>query len=280
MERLERSWRLVKASAAVLQADVELLVFPALASIASLLVVLSFAAPLVLGGMFDRLVTGGRVGPAAALIGFTFYFVQYFITIFANSALIGAAMIRLDGGNPSVGDGLRVAGSRLVPILGWTALAATVGMVLRSASRRGQGIGRVLFGLVGVAWSVATFLVVPVVVVEGLGPIDAVRRSVELLKRTWGEQLSGTIGLWLVFRIATVILLVVTVPAVVLAAQHQAWAVMAAIVGVAVVGMIALNLVGTALSAVFAAAVYRFAARGAGDGPISAELVQGAFTPR
>ncbi len=280
MESLNRSWRLVKASAAVLRADVELLVFPVLASIASLLVVLSFAAPLVLGGVFDRLVTGGRVGLASAVIGFTFYFIQFFITIFANSALIGAAMIRLDGGNPTVGDGFRAAMSRIVPILGWTAVAATVGLVLKSASRRGRGIGRMLFGLVGVAWSVATFLVVPVVVVEGLGPIDAVKRSVELLKRTWGEQLAGTVGLWLVFRIATVALIVVAVPGIVLAVQHEAWPVLAVVVGVLVVGLIAVNLVGTALSAVYAAAVYRFAAKGTAEGPFSAELVRGAFQSR
>jgi hypothetical protein len=105
---------------------------------------------------------------------FAFYLVQYFVMFFFNSALVGAAMIRLDGGDPTVGDGLRIARGKWLQILGYAAIAATVGMALRAVEQRAGFIGRIVVGLVGVAWTLATFLTVPVLVARDIGPIDAV----------------------------------------------------------------------------------------------------------
>jgi hypothetical protein len=103
-----------------------------------------------------------------------FYVVQYFVIFFCNTALVGAAMIRLRGGDPTVGDGFRIAVSRIQPILGYALIAATVGMVLRAISERSGLLGRLVIASVGLAWNLATYLVVPVLVVEDVGPIEAV----------------------------------------------------------------------------------------------------------
>ena len=134
-ERFSRSWGLIKASAGVLAQDKELLVFPLLSAICALVVAAAFVLPALGLGALDGLGNGG-VPLATYLLAFLFYLAQYFVIFFFNSALVGAAMIRLDGGDPTLRDGLRIAAGKALPILGYAAIAATVGMVLRALQGR------------------------------------------------------------------------------------------------------------------------------------------------
>ena len=197
-ERFSRSWGLIKASAGVLAKDKELLVFPLLSAICTLIVAAAFLLPAFGLGALDGLREGG-MSVTAYVFAFLFYLVQYFVIFFFNSALVGAAMIRLDGGDPTLSDGLRIASSKALPILGYAAIAATVGMILRAIQERAGFLGKLVAGFLGVAWTLASFLVVPVLVSRNIGPIDAVKESAVLLKKTWGENLIGQGGVGLVF---------------------------------------------------------------------------------
>ena len=107
MGKIARSWELVKASWAVLQADKELIVFPILSTIAVCLVMVSFAVPMFLAGMFEAgFAPAGGLPILGTFLGFVFYVLQYTIIFYCNSALVGAAMIRLKGGDPTLRDGL------------------------------------------------------------------------------------------------------------------------------------------------------------------------------
>jgi len=277
MGRIARSWELVKASWAVLQADKELLVFPVMSSIAVLIVTATFAVPMFLTGIFER--GGGVAGELpilGILLGFAFYVVQYTIVFYCNSALVGAAMIRLKGGDPTLGDGFRIANERFGSILGYALVAATVGVILRSIAQRGV-VGRLVSTFVGLGWNVATFLAVPVLVVEGVGPIDAVKRSTQLLKKTWGEQIAGNLGIGAAFGLITIAWVLLFAGALTLAIATHAVAIIAAVVGVFILGAILLGLVGSALSAIYTAAVYRYATEGDTGVLFDAQLVRGAF---
>ena len=129
MDRIRNSWELVKASAGVLQADKELIVFPVVSSLALLLVTATFAIPFLLSSLFDSIIAGeSRV--LGFIVPFAFYLVQYFVIIFSNTALVGAAMIRLEGGDPTLADGFRIAWERVGNIFGYALVSATVGMIL------------------------------------------------------------------------------------------------------------------------------------------------------
>lgn len=280
-ERLARSWELTKASLAVLSADKELLVYPLLSGLASMLVLATFAIPALLAGIGDRLASGedgARV--LGTIVAFAFYVTQYFVILFCNTALVGAAMIRLRGGDPTVGDGFRVAFARLGTILGYAVVSATVGMLLRALARRGGALGRIASSMFGLAWGLATFLVVPVLVVEDVGPVEAVRRSAAYLKRTWGEQLAGNLGMGAVFGVAALVVGLAGVAGLVAAAAMGS-GVLAAVVAVAmVVAFVALSLVSSALAGIYSAAVYRYAADGNAGGFFPERLVKDAFASR
>jgi hypothetical protein len=274
--RFSRSWALIKASGEVLRQDKELLLFPFFSAIATLLVSASFILPLVLTGALEETSSQGGKGPVYVL-AFLFYLVQYFIIFFFNSALVGAAMIRLDGGDPTVRDGLRIAGSRVVQILGYAAIAATVGLILRIIEERAGFIGRWIAGLLGVAFTVATFLTVPILVSRDIGPMDAVKESAALLKKTWGENIIGNAGMGLVFFLFYLGVIGVGLVFVFGAAQTGNGIVLALVVVIAVLAFIGLALVQAALQGVYSAALYRYASDGNVGESFSGALLGEAF---
>lgn len=274
-DRISRSWTLVKASASVLRSDKELLLFPVISSIATLLVAATFLVPVI--GL--RLFEGGEIGPLGAVLGLLFYLAQYFVIFFFNTALVGAAMIRLEGGDPTVADGLRIARSRLGAILGYAVIAATAGIVLKLLGERAGVVGKIIINLVGMAWTLATFLVVPVLVARDVGPMDAVRESVQLLKRTWGENVVGNLGIGAAFGLITALVVVLAMGLTFGAALvgGAALAITAGALGLLAIALVAV--VQAALSGIYSAALYRYAVDGqapAGFG--GGELAQ-AFRP-
>lgn len=269
-QTIGRTWELIKMSWAVLKKDRELVLFPVMSTVA--LVIL---AGLMMGvgagvGTVDRLAGTGASEVDIVLLAVT-YFLLAFVVIYFNSALIGAAMIRLAGGDPTVGDGLRMANKRLPQILGWALISATVGLilqVLRSQSRDNM-LGQIVLSLVGGVWAYLTYFVVPIVVAEGLGPIAAIRSSGSLFKRTWGEQVTSNIGFGILGFIAA---LIGALPAILVASVSLPAGIA---VGIVTVGL-ALAIV-TALEGIFKAALYGYVADGRVPEDFTRDSLAGAY---
>ncbi|MGD2253259.1 MAG: DUF6159 family protein [Anaerolineales bacterium] len=283
LARLQNSWELVKESLNVLRADKELLIYPILSAIGVLVVSVSFFVPAILSGILGVSISGESTGFTFVgfIVTFLFYFTQFFVITFFNTALVGAAMIRLRGGDPTVRDGFNVAFSRIGTILGYTAIASTVGMILRAISERSEGLGRIAVGLVGMVWNLAIFLAVPVLAVEGVGPLEAVKRSAMLLKKTWGEQIVGNLGIGVVFGAITFGMFVVIIGGgIALSIALKSGFIMIPAVLLMILGGVLLSLLSSALNGIYSAAVYRYAAEGETGEFFSPELVQGAFRPK
>jgi hypothetical protein len=266
MGKFSRTFSLMRASWEVLKQDKELLFFPLLSAIGCVLVLASFAAPILAltdwqaagesmaAGTAEALsVSDGKVSAdqIMQMLGlFLFYCCNYFVIIFFNAGLIACAEIRMEGGDPTVGDGLRAAWSRLPAILGWAVLAATVGLVLRMIEERSNLVGKIVAGLLGMAWSITSFLVVPILVIENEGPLSALQRSASMLKRTWGEQIIGNFSFGLIFIVLALPLALLLFTGI--AAQSVA------LVVVSVIGFIVIALAQSALQGIFQAALYLY----------------------
>jgi hypothetical protein len=275
-DRFARSWALAKASASVLQSDKELLLFPVISSIATLLVTATFIIPLFAMGVFEG---GGRMGPGSFILGYVFYVCQYFVIFFFNTALVGAAMIRLEGGDPTVADGLAIAKSKIGAILGYAAIAATVGIILRAIEERAGFIGQIVVAMIGTAWTIATALVVPVLVAQDVGPVEAVKESVVLLKKTWGENIIGAGGIGLVFGLIIFSTMVVGAIVSIAATAISGW--LALGLGIlTIVAVLVLGVVQAALAGIYSAALYRYAVDGQAPVGFQTDALQLAFKPK
>jgi hypothetical protein len=283
LELLQQSW-------SVLKKDKELLVFPALSGIACLLVAATFVLPfLVAPGLVDTMF---GVNPQAAqpnpnadvvrqvlwvVLTFLFYFLNYFVIVFFNTALVSCAIIRFRGGDPTVMDGLQAAGARLPQIAAWALLAATVGIILRAIEERAGAVGKIVTGILGLVWSVVTYLVVPVLAVEKLGPIEALKRSSQLLLNCWGEGLVGNLGLRLIG-----FLLMLPGFFVILLAVYAGFATQSLIVGIGlglsgVIYLVILSIVLSALEQIFVAGLYIYAAEHRVPDGFDEDLLRTAF---
>lgn len=256
-ETIGRTWELIKMSWSVLKKDRELAAFPIMsAGAVGILAGLMFGIGSGLGTV-DRLaetdptLTGSDIGLLAVT-----YFLLAFIVIYFNSALVGAAMVRLGGGDPTIGDGLRLANRRLAQIAGWALISATVGLLLQALRSRSRDnlFGQIILSLIGGVWAYLTYFVVPVLVAEGLGPIAAIRRSGSLFKRTWGDQVISNVGFGI---LAVVAILIGALPAILVGMVSVPTGIA---VGVVTVGM-GLAIV-TALEGIFKAALYGYVADG------------------
>lgn len=253
IEKFSRSWELVKASAAVLRSDKELMLFPLISGAATLLVLATFVSTVVGWRVFEH-----GFGVSGVVWMFLFYFCQYSVIVFFNCALVGAAMIRLEGGDPTLADGFGAAKSRLPAILGYAAIAATVGLVLKRLKDDNHVLLRLLGGGLGTAWTLATFLVVPVLVSQAVTPVEALKRSMRLLKRTWGENAIGNVGMGLAFGLIAFAVIAVGVLFVWVAAHFSPMA--AVTIGVLFAGaLLLMGVYQAALSGIYSAALYRYA---------------------
>jgi hypothetical protein len=272
-----RSLALIRASFGVLMADRELLVLPLISAVASLIVGAGFVLPLVGNDAFRALADQENPSLPAWFSGWTFlfYFVQYFVIIFFNTALVGAAIARLSGGDPTVRSALALATVRIGPILGYALISATIGVALRWVGEKLGFVGRIIEGTLGLAWTVATFLVVPVLAAEGVGPIKAIERSGALLHETWGQNIVGTAGIAVVTGLISVVFIFGFAGGSFAVANGNNAGFVA--IGFSAVALVAIFLVSATLSGIYAAAVYYFALTGEPPRGFDPSLIRGSF---
>jgi hypothetical protein len=208
---------------------------------------------------------------------FTYYFVNFFVIVFFNTALVSCALMRFTGGAPTLGDGLRTALARLPQIVGWALLSATVGVILKALEERLSFLGKIVVAVIGVAWAIVTYLVIPVLAAEQVGPITAVRRSASLLRKSWGESLVGGISLSAVSFLLAIPGIILLVAGVAIGVAAKPVALVIAIVVLGVFYLIGLAIVVSTLQQVFLAGVYLYAAQGRVPGGFSEDSLISAF---
>jgi hypothetical protein len=282
--RIRSGWMLAKLSWRVLMLDKELVVFPLLSGLSCVLVLAGFAGgawSLGLVQVEGQAEVQEAPDQLAFAAFFAWYFVNYFVILFFNSALIACAIIRFQGGDPTVRDGLRAAGERIAQIAAWALVASTVGVLLRVLEDRVGFAARIVVAVLGAAWTIAAYFVVPVLVVEKLGPIEAFRRSTSIIRETWGESLASNIGIGAIAMfIALLVMIAGGVATGMLYAQTQNGAVALAAIGVTLLLLILITLASSALSAIVVSALYLYAAEKKLPDAFQGAGAEGAFVKR
>jgi len=263
--------------------DKELLVFPLLSSIGCILVLATFVIPFTFTDLYVELVQSEK-GPTQVqsillgVVAFLYYFCNFFVIVFFNSALVSCAIIRLKGGDPNLRDGLSSAMARLPQIFMWALVAATVGLVLKAIESRSEKFGSIVANLVGMAWSITTYFVVPILVVEGLGPIGAVKRSASIIRKTWGESLTAHAGIGIVTFLAVLPGIGIIAGGVALFSVSWQLAIVVLVLGV--LWIWATTLISSAIGTILLGGMYIYAVEGNVPDQFDAGAFQAAFTNR
>jgi hypothetical protein len=271
-QRLQRSWEMTKQSAAVLAKDKVLMLFPLLSGLSSIAVIASFVIPVVATGAWKSLTYQRHLTPTAYVLLFLFYFANYFVTIFFNCALMASANMALAGGRATLSDGIGIALQRLGRIIMWALVACTVGLVLRTLEERAGKFGQIVIALLGAAWGIMTFFIVPVIVFEDQDVFGGIRRSTQLVKKTWGENAGRALTFAALILLGMIPLFV----------GGFAGLMIHPLVGVSfmVIYFILFVTAVSAMNGIYTVALYRYASQGAMAEGFNPELIQGAFAPK
>ena len=259
MSRIKQGWQLTKKSWGLLRSNKQLFRFPIYGALAALVVMVVAVLP----GLY--LIEDGQQAVGGVLTAVGLY-LSSFVAIYFGVALAATADLIFHGRDATTADGFAVARERIGAIAGWAALSALVGVIV-AALQRGGSIGEAIAGtIIGTAWSLITFLSVPVIAIEGTGPVETLKRSASLFKSRWAGQVTGNVA------IGGIVLLAGVLPAVlVIAAGVYLWmgddggaglAGGAVLVGIGAIVLVISMLLVRALQGVFGVALYRFAAEG------------------
>ncbi len=278
MTRMRRGWELAKESWAVVRRDRSLMVFPVVAVISALLAGLIF-----LGGG-AALYGSSDSEPLLIVVLVIGAYVLVAVSIFFNVALSACAARSLEGHDTTASEGFAAARERFGPILGWAGLQLVVGAlisVVQALLREGAGqiVASIVGGLAGLAWNIATFFVIPAIALEGLGPKDALKRSIAVMRERWGEGVTGS------FAIGGLIFLIAFLPGIALVALgiaigSSSGAVAGVLIGLGVAIFVVGAVVQAALMAIFKVALFRFATEDKVLGDYDRPQLEAAFVPR
>jgi hypothetical protein len=282
-ERLRRSWELGKASWSIMTSNPQLLLFPLIATVALLITSAAiggigwgiiYAMGLDLSTEYStNNIPGIIVVVLIAMVG-------SIVTIYFNTALTGAVLRQIEGQSATLSDGLAVANSRKRAIVGWALIMTTVGLLLAVIRDKGGVAGRVVAWIGDIAWTLATFFVVPILATHNIGPIDALKESGRLFKRTWGEQVVGNAGIGL---FAFIIGLPLVFVAFIVAGIGFATGSLPVIVVTLIIAGLLIGLtvaIGSTLSGIYRTVLYRWATTGETVPGYPQEAVRGAFAPK
>lgn len=258
------SWRLTKISFGLVFQDSALLVFPLVAGLSAIAVLVLFA----LGTIFlaPLLLVGGNLSTSYEVVGLVLFLVAYFsttfITVYATAALVGAARLKLDGQQPTASDGWRIARANLSRLLVWSLIAATVGLVIQIISSRFRGAaGIIIGGIAGATWAIATYFVIPVIIYEKTSPWQSLGHSAKMFLNTFGRTLVTNIVLALIVGAGIVLAIVLGVLGLYLAFSGNSLFGIVLIVSALGVGVL-FALLGASAEGVLRAALYRYATTG------------------
>ena len=249
----KRTWGLAKSSMTVIRLDRELLVLPVLNAVA--VIIYGLILWLVASGLgADLSGNSDSGGGGLIVIGLLGLIGMNIINTFFKGALVAGAHERFTGGDPTIGSSISGASARLHRLIPWALMATTVGIIMSIVERQGGQIGRIARGLFDMAWGVITFLIVPVVMFDDLGPIAGLKRSGQLLRTSWGENVTAQVG----FGLLTVVMAIPGIILIGLGSSTGIWALM--VLGVLAIMFAAV--VAAALNGIFQTALYLYVTTG------------------
>ena len=269
-ERMRQGWDLTKKAWSVVRRHPKLVRLPFIGG------ALALVAALVIGGPGLWLSTSGT--QSTEVVGYVLIalgtYVASCIVIFYNVILAAAANDALMGREPDIRAARSIAMGRFGAIAGWALIAVIVSVLLRAVRERFGAAGALVSWIGAAAWGLVTFLVVPVLALENIGPVEALKRSGELVRRRWGQQVTGNVVIGGLSAVVTMLGAMVAVVGVVLLATGATGSAIVGVllIAVGIVVAIAAGVIAGATRGVFGVALYHFTADDQALGPFTADV--------
>jgi len=283
MNAFSRSWLITKLSFEVIKKDKELLLFPLLAGIFSILFLIAIIFPTIAVDLINGVSPSELSQTVLLLLLFLLYFGLSFIATFFNVCVVFTTKKRFEGGNATFAESIHFAVSKIHLIFMWSIVSASVGILLRLLENLAERFGdmgklvmRIVVSLLGMMWGIITLFVIPAMVYNNLGPFDAIKKSIATIKKTWGESLIRAYGLGLIQLVLIILGIVGGFFLVMVSTAAGTIGVLVALFAIAVY-LIGVILIFSVANSVFNTALYVYAATGKIPDGFTDEVMKNAF---
>ncbi len=279
--RFRASYLLTTESFELLRKDKEVMLFPLLSALFCSVLCIAMIVGLIVSGNVEALAAEEPVQSDAAAYawGFGVYLVIFFIATYFQAGLTAVVHTRILGGNASFSDGIRAANSILGKIIVWSLVASTVGLILQIIFDRSKLLGKIVIWLLGAAWGVLTFFMVPVLLIDKASVGASLKKSAFIFKQTWGETLIMNFSMGLYFFFVHLFLIVLYVSA--LAGLNTMELLTAgptiALTAIFVFAFLFTVLLQNALNAIFKVVLFEYASTGRVPEGFEPQLILGAI---
>lgn len=276
------SYMIVKGSWGLLKRDKEMMLFPILSMLASLAVTATVLALIFFTryhGDVNAFVapsegSSNEAGVLWYVYLFGLYIVSYFIVTFFEVGIVAIAHGRINGQDLTFQDGLHTALKLKGKILLWSVLAATVGVLLNMIAERSKLLGRIVVWMLGAMWSILSYFIVPVLLIEDLSIKDSLKKSAQVINTTWGEAVIVNVGVGAVFGVLLLLGFLVLLP--LMFVIHGIIVVVASLV-IFLCYVLCLSIVSSTLGTIFKVVLYEYTTKKIIPEGFSEELFHLAF---
>ncbi|MCA9331825.1 hypothetical protein KC968_02690 [Candidatus Saccharibacteria bacterium] len=293
MGRIKKGWIVTKSAWQVLKMDKELVMLPILSAVVSVITIVGFVATALAGAYLlvnssisDTITISSRGGDILHLLAiFVIFLLTTFVVNFFGAAITYGAIERFRGNDPTVRSSVAAARRRIAPIAAFSLLTTTIGFALQTLEERVPLAGKIAVWLLNASWSIASMFAVPVIVMSDktTGPFEATKKSVEIIKKTWGETAVSQIGIGIIqlFAILGWFALYVAVGATAFAiGGTTSMAIFIGTTVVMVVCLLIISIVFSTLSSIAKAAIFYYATTGESPEMFNKQLLREAMTPK
>ena len=306
MGKFKTSFELFKRSLGVIKKNKKLLLFPVIESVFIIIIGIFFISPVFLWdsgysvsdsqhwqalsehvvkifaeNQASKTMTGVITNEKWYAWCILIYLASMFVTTFFSVAFYNEIINGLNDRGVSILRGIKIALSKLRLILIWSLFAGVVGVIIRTLEERLGFVGRLVMGLIGFAWSVASIFVIPVIIreKESSNPLKLLKISALTLKKTWGEAVIGYVGISGVFLIVFLISfpLLIGVCFIIGATLPTQGVLIALLICMYILFLFALGYLSSIANHVYRGALYVYASEGVIPGSFDEELMSKAW---
>ena len=278
MGKFKTSKEIIKSSWAILNQGKEIMLFPIVSTIVSLVALAFFISLYFLFATFSMTglsqVTSDKIGVGPYIGIFVFYLVMFFIVNFFQAGMFIIVYGRFSGQNLSFSDGMRGAINNIGKIFSWSLISATVGVILDMIASRSKIIGRIVASILGAAWNIMTYFSLPSLIIGQKSIKESFKESASMIRKTWGEVFIVNVGAGLIFGLILLFVLCFCILAVILVPKMP---MIITILILFIILTVIISVVSVTLNTIFKLALYVYASTGQVPQGFSSELIQSAI---
>lgn len=200
---IRTGWRLFKQSLALMRGNRYLFRYTVMSAVWALVVSLGFFGVMIGVILLTHNNANLTNGLADALVVLV-YILLFFVANLYAAGLSANVLDLFHGQRQPYRTYMHTAWQKAPTLLAYSAIEATIGLLLRVIAERVRFVGWIIARLLGAIWSLSTLFTIPIIMTtDKPRAFRSIKQSMSLFKATWGEGITSKVSIHAVVFLLT-----------------------------------------------------------------------------